>query len=357
MTNPYRDKPDHQFWSRHVAWPAPGHLDPMAAGSKFNLVLPTPMPVATLGSCFAQHIARELQTAGVPFINTEKAPSGMSVADAQQAQYGVFSARYGNVYTVRQALQLLQRATGLSTPNLAWALTDSKRVVDAFRPAIEPAGYVAENDMLNARKAHLVAVKAAFTQAKAVVFTLGLTEGWVHKATGLVVPLAPGVHGGADAASEFVFHNFDVDEVRADLEAWLALLLQLNPDVKVILTVSPVPLMATFEPRHVLQANTYSKSVLRVAAEHLARKHHCVEYFPSYEIITAPDAWGRYLEDDLRSVRPEGVAHVMRVFRKHFLQAPGSQLQSVEQAIDVSAVVCEEELIEQTLRQSGFAPK
>ncbi|MES2303044.1 MAG: GSCFA domain-containing protein, partial [Pseudomonadota bacterium] len=86
-------------------------------------------------------------------------------------------------------------------------------------------------------------------------------------------------------------------------------------------TVSPVPLVATAENRHALVATTYSKSVLRVVAEEVARTDSRVEYFPSYEIITGSYSRGRYFESDLRSVTPEGVAHVMRVFMKHFSSA------------------------------------
>jgi GSCFA family len=53
---------------------------------------------------------------------------------------------------------------------------------------------------------------------------------------------------------------------------------------KIILTVSPVPLQATFTASDCIVANEVSKSALRVAAEQLA-KHPSVDYFPSYEIV------------------------------------------------------------------------
>ena len=54
---------------------------------------------------------------------------------------------------------------------------------------------------------------------------------------------------------------------------------RLNPGVRVLLTVSPVPLIATYEPRHVLVSTTYSKSVLRVAAEQVMRRHDWVDFY------------------------------------------------------------------------------
>jgi hypothetical protein len=85
-----------------------------------------------------------------------------------------------------------------------------------------------------------------------------------------------------------------------------------------ILTVSPVPLIATYEDQHVLVSNTYSKSVLRAAAEEISRRHSMCEYFPSYEMITGHHNQGAWYEADLRSVRAEGVEYVMHTFFKHY---------------------------------------
>jgi hypothetical protein len=92
-----------------------------------------------------------------------------------------------------------------------------------------------------------------------------------------------------------------------------------NPKARLILTVSPVPLAATYSEEHVLVATTYSKSVLRVAAETTARAHEGVQYFPSYEIITGAYARGKYFAQDLRSVTDEGVSHVMQVFMNRMI--------------------------------------
>ena len=85
-----------------------------------------------------------------------------------------------------------------------------------------------------------------------------------------------------------------------------------------ILTVSPVPLTATAEDRGVLVSTTLSKSVLRVAAEEISRERDYVAYFPSYEIVTGNYTRGAYFGEDLRSITEAGVAHVMRLFMKHY---------------------------------------
>ena len=132
------------------------------------------------------------------------------------------------------------------------------------------------------------------------------------------MPLCPGVEGGTFDAERYEYHNQTVDEVIADLISFRDRLAAVNPSAQIILTVSPVPLMATAEAgQHVLSATTYSKSVLRVAAETLRRRFDNVHYFPSYEIITGAFNRGAYFANDLRNVLEEGVAHVMRLFMQH----------------------------------------
>jgi hypothetical protein len=84
-----------------------------------------------------------------------------------------------------------------------------------------------------------------------------------------------------------------------------------NPKVRFILSVSPVPLVATATDQHVLTASTYSKSVLRVASDEVSRNFKDVTYFPAYEIITGPQAPKEYFEDDRRNVSRLGVEEVM----------------------------------------------
>jgi len=124
----------------------------------------------------------------------------------------------------------------------------------------------------------------------------------------------------------------------------------------VLLTVSPVPLIATYEPTHVLTATTYSKSVLRVAAGTLARELDWVDYFPSFEIITGSFNGGAYYQDDAREVTDAGVAHVMRCFARHYLARTGEaadatgETEGLESAAVVRSradIVCDEEAIDQ----------
>lgn len=128
-----------------------------------------------------------------------------------------------------------------------------------------------------------------------------------------------------------------------------------------ILTVSPVPLVATMSGEHVLSATTYSKSVLRVAAQEAMDAYENCWYFPSYEIITGPQARGLYFRDDLREVSVHGVDHVMRVFANAFCSPEVAATQTDprartgtaapvtarEQENLIARVVCDEEVLAQ----------
>jgi hypothetical protein len=168
------------------------------------------------------------------------------------------------------------------------------------------------------RHQHLQAVRRMFETLDVFVFTLGLTECWVSQKDGAAFPLCPGVEGGAFDPDQYRFLNQGVSDVVQDMASFIGALKNVNPCAQIALTVSPVPLMATAEAEaHVLCATTYSKSVLRVAAEMLRKSFANVHYFPSYEIITGSFSRGRYFAEDLRNVTEEGVSHVMRLFLQH----------------------------------------
>lgn len=317
--HPYQRQPDTAFWAQAVAEPAarsPAAVDPVVAP---DFRIDRRARIATAGSCFAEHVARHLRAAGVrPFV-TEPAHPLVPPPLARDAGYGVFTARYGNVYTARQLLQLMQRADGEFEPaDEAWQRPDG-RWIDPFRPRVQPGGFLSLDELRADRSRHFAAVRQMFAELDVLVFTLGLTEAWADRRDGAVFPVCPGVIAGTHDAGRHAALNFDVAEVTADLEHSVDRLMRINARAKLVLTVSPVPLVATAGDRHVLVASSYSKSVLRVAAEQVARRRAGVAYFPSYEIVTGPHQRGAYFEPDLRSVSEAGVAHAMRLFLEHYL--------------------------------------
>ncbi|WP_417744053.1 GSCFA domain-containing protein [Salipiger sp.] len=350
MSNPYHGVPDHQLWRRAVSRVEPHRIDPVVAPG-FRI---TPeMNLATAGSCFAQHISRRISELGFRYFVPEDG-AGLTPQERAARQFGVFSARFGNLYTVQQLGQLFDEAVegrGLAEP--PWQRPDG-RYVDPYRPQVEPAGYDSPEAVAAARRDHLAAVREMFLGADVFVFTLGLTEAWRVRADDSVLPLAPGVVAGSFDPERHAFHNFSAAETGAALGDVLTRLRAVNPTVRVLLTVSPVPLIATYEPRHVLTSTCYSKAVLRVAAQEACDRFDFVDYFPSFEIITASATGGLYYEADQREVNRLGVAHAMRCFVAAYTEGgaaerpPGLPAPSdAERRLDASAaaIVCDEEAI------------
>jgi hypothetical protein len=84
-----------------------------------------------------------------------------------------------------------------------------------------------------------------------------------------------------------------------------------------VLTLSPVPLMATFRPISCITASSVSKAILRVAIDlAMNLEKEGVYYFPSYEMVTA--GFADPYRDDNRHPREEIVERVMAVFERRY---------------------------------------
>jgi hypothetical protein len=318
MKHPYEHAAPYRRWRTGVAELFAAKVDPIVS---MPFVISHSDRIVTAGSCFAQHIARYLRQRGYHFLETETAHPILSPDLAAAYGYGVYSARYGNVYTARQMLQLLRRAYGRLQPvDDIWE--EDGRFFDPFRPNIQPGGYATRGEYEADRRQHFAAVRRALEELDYFLFTLGLTECWVSLPDGAVYPLCPGTVAGRFDPEHHGYLNQTVEDVSADMTAFIRELRQINPQAKIILSVSPVPLAATAEDRHVLVATTYSKAVLRVAAEVISQLAD-VCYFPAYEIITGAFSRGAYFASDLRSIREEGVQHVMDVFFRHICEDEG----------------------------------
>lgn len=355
-SHPYKNLPDSSFWSRSIGTIAAGEVDPVV---KADFQIGECDRVATAGSCFAQHIARYLDANGFNYFVTESAHPIVPPALVKDFNYGVFSARFGNIYTSRQLLQLWKRVHGEFQPtDDVWCANDGS-LIDPFRPQIQPGGFSTLEEYRADRAQHFASVRRMFAELDVFVFTLGLTECWVSSVDGAAFPLCPGVAGGTFDPQRYQFVNLSVNEVVADMLEFIDRLRQENPRAKIILTVSPVPLMATAENRHVLVSTTLSKSVLRVAAETISNSLPRVAYFPSYEIITGNFSRGRYYAEDLRSITEAGVSHVMRLFMKHYAgntsPPPAGQAvahetksdQHTSRMVELVQVNCDEEALDQ----------
>jgi hypothetical protein len=325
--SPYEGLPKTNYWRSGVAEVDPTTIQGLYV-KKFAIERTT--KVATAGSCFAQHIGRRLKQRGFDVLDFEPPPASLSAASTTKFGYNIYSARYGNIYLCRQLLQLAQEAFNRRSPaEVAW--TKDGRFFDALRPGVEPEGFDTLEELVHHRRTHLQAVHKLLSEAELFIFTFGLTEGWISRVDGTAYPTAPGTIAGQFDPAKYQFKNFTYSEVLSDFLEFRELMRSVNPRIRFLLTVSPVPLTATASSNHVLVASTYSKAVLRGVAGELTERFQDVDYFPSFELIASHFSKGAFFDSNLRSVTDEGVDTVMRIFfAAHDPNGRVSALQNVE---------------------------
>jgi hypothetical protein len=348
LVHPYKALPPSSFWKTAVS--ERNYLDFSDIYKKKFDINPN-CRIVTAGSCFAQHIAKRLHASGFNYCDYEPAPVELPEHVRQKFGYEIYSARYNNIYTARQLLQMFQRAFGEFTP--AERMWDSgERIFDPFRPTVEPNGFASADEFEASQHSHFAAVRRVFQESDLFIFTLGLTEAWISALDGAVFPVCPGTAAGRFDPATHVFRNLSFNETLHDMRAVIDKARNINPRLRFLLTVSPVPLTATASSNHVLVATTYSKSVLRAVAGELEAQYPFVDYFPSYELVAAHPVRAMLYDPNLRSVTGRGVDLVMRhFFSEHGLATqdkiarPTVQEPESEISDETGDVVCEEILL------------
>ncbi|NOX41561.1 MAG: GSCFA domain-containing protein [Alphaproteobacteria bacterium] len=346
--SPYDRQPQKSFWKTAVAAKNMFEIADLWA-PKFQIS--ADMPIAAYGSCFAQHFGAALRAREFDWLVTETCPFPLTAEHALTFNYGVFSSRTGNIYTTSMLLQWCKWAAGEGhLPDEIWQQGD--RFVDPFRPRIEPDGFDTEAELRSSRLTAIKYFRQSIEQARVLTFTLGLTERWSNKVNQTEYPICPGTAAGQFDENIHEFNNMSFAQVYENLSAASAIMKSLSPKLKILLTVSPVPLTATAGQEHVLVATMHSKSILRSVAGQMALENPDVDYFPSYEIINSPAFRGAFFNPNLRNVSHSGVEFVMESFfdcqSASFPQAKKRRAPTRAKQTDI---ICEEELL------AAFGPK
>ena len=205
-----------------------------------------------------------------------------ALADAapEADEYRGTSAGYGEIPTARQLRQLLDRVEGKVQPAVdRWA--EDGAIVDPFRPRLaHPAR--SDEEFVVLRDRHFAAVRSAVRRTATAIIAPGAIEGLAFE-DGMVAAIGP----DDPRASGLRPDRSDVREVAEDLRAAIAALRAINPTIRIVLMVSPVPVAATADDAHVLLANGSAKAVLRAAMDRLAGMPG-VDYFPALELSPLP---------------------------------------------------------------------
>lgn len=240
--------------------------------------------ITAFGSCFAVNIGNWLSRRNFRILNKDAASKAYVV---QMGEGFVTS------YSILQQFQ--------------WAFEGTTPAVDLWHGYDAKAfGY---DEAVRAETLRL------FNETDFFILTFGLSEVWYDKPTGEVFWRAiprdrfdPERHG---------FRMVTPEENHANIKAIVDLIAKHRPEAKVLMTLSPIPLVATFRPVPCMSANAISKASLRLAIDRLMPEGSLdgrAFYWPSYEIVM--DGFLRKWEPDRRHVKRPILDFIMTLFEK-----------------------------------------
>lgn len=303
-----------------IFWPMPDHnTHPASKYNELPYIKKEPLvdkstSIGSAGSCFAFEIARVLQENGFNYLITERndnQTSGMIVDGYKSGdKFAKFNANYGILFNTPSFKQLAQRAFGYIKTKKILFQQDEYSWVDPYR---ENVLFLSKQAYLDDYNNHLAAVRYLFENVEVFIITLGLNECWQFH-DGTVMSRNP-----RSTAYPYVKHKvLTVQENVDNIQTFFNIIKQHNPKFKLIVSVSPIPMLATgrADELHVISANTHSKAVLRVAVDTLVNNNEDIFYLPSYELVNdcIEEPWC----EDTRHVKEETVKKVVNMFEEIF---------------------------------------
>ena len=239
-------------WS--IDFPIPASPFPITHASK----------VVSLGSCFAQTIGSKMQA----------------------AKFDLLVNPFGTLFHPLNLADLLKQA-------ISAAQMDPAGVVEREGVFVH---YAAHSDVKGGTRTELeenytcqmLALHHSLKEATHLVLTLGTAWIYQHKEFGRVA------NCHKQPAVLFEKKLSSLEELEMGLRPVLKLLTELNPNLKIILTLSPV--------RHTkegISENQLSKSLLRVLCAQLEQQLEAATYFPAYEILVDELRDYRFYKSDL----------------------------------------------------------
>jgi GSCFA family len=266
-----------------------------------------------IGSCFARGVENALAAQNV--IVESAAPEFARLQAAKRQTSGLgFTNKY-NTYSILNELRwALDPDTEFPRDSIV-PLTNTKW----YDPHTNPTLEFVDLEQTLQRRALTQNVTKRIRNCRAVIITLGLAEVWRDVKADVFVNRTPmpSLFKTDPDRYEFQLSNFAANWT--NVEAIYTLLSKFgHPDVHIVVTVSPVPLMNTFSTMDIVVANSWAKALLRAVAQEWAAAHQNVDYFPSYEIVQNSDREAVW-DDDLRHVKGTVVQHIMDLFARHYL--------------------------------------
>jgi hypothetical protein len=278
--------------------------------------------IFAMGSCFAREIELALAKANFKILSFDDAVMG---SDLFQGRNGDGAGSFLFRYTTASMKMEISRVLGaIDVPDDKLLVGEPESLLDLNFGGLCVRGNL---DLIAARRRAIKDVGQGLKVADVVVLTLGLTEAWFDTEAGLYINAAPDLPL-LRRSKRFEMHSLTFQENYQNVKDCIALIRAHNPNAKFVITVSPIPLQATFTGKDIVVANMRSKSTLRAVAAAIEEEDDSVLYFPSYEMVMYSKrdfAW----KGDMRHVRRPMVEKIIALFKRTHDIDDGSQTRTV----------------------------
>ena len=146
-------------------------------------------------------------------------------------------------------------------------------------------------------------------------FTLGTNHVYRLKETGEIVD-------NCQKRPQRLFkeEELSVDECADYLSQAIEVLRRRNPDVRFVITVSPIRYA-----KYGYHGSQLSKSTLLLAADLIVRKYNCCTYFPAYEIVNDELRDYRFYSEDMLHPSQQAVGYIWERFVETFFSEDAKQ--------------------------------
>lgn len=179
-------------------------------------------------------------------------------------------------------------------------------VADKFRAVVNPDGVMYNPaSILHTVDRYVDRLEAEDAEAPSTaVFTLGTNHVYILNETGEIVD-----NCRKRPQRLFTERELTVDECAEYLCHAIDRLRSVNPNVRVVLTVSPIRYA-----KYGFHGSQLSKAVLLLAADKVVREHDMVEYFPAYEIVNDELRDYRFYREDMLHPSDQAVEYIWQRF-------------------------------------------
>lgn len=179
-------------------------------------------------------------------------------------------------------------------------------VADKFRAVVNPDGVMYNPaSILHTVDRYVDRLETEDAEApRTAVFTLGTNHVYILNETGEIVD-----NCRKRPQRLFTECELTVDECAEYLCRAIGRLRSVNPDVRVVLTVSPIRYA-----KYGFHGSQLSKAVLLLAADKVLREHDMVEYFPAYEIVNDELRDYRFYREDMLHPSDQAVEYIWQRF-------------------------------------------